>query len=286
MKKYRLIEYTFAVLFAGCLGWISTAVIAYSGKNLIKVTADASVYRAFYESPDINRFPVVSNSRTYFLSALAPAPPELDAKAYVVADLLTGSIIIEDNSHKSYAIASLSKLVTALTATELGADARVVERFYPLLLESNNETAEEIAESFGQVQFLRSMNELVSGLGMSDTHFRDPSGLSGKNVSSASDLFKLVQYLYKNHPEIVSLTRVPEKTSVSGDTYRIWRNNNLFVQLHHPDYIGGKSGYTPKAGGTLIALFALPIAGDELRHMAVILLGTDSDKGVKYEVAE
>ncbi len=284
-KKHKKSEYVVAVILAASLGWVGTAALVYGGKNLARATEAASAYRGVYESPDT--MPISEDTKgTYYLSALAPAPPELEAKAYVVADLLTGSVIIESNSHTSYPIASLSKLITALTALELGPDPGVADLLYPLLLESNNEIAEEIAESFGRKDFMQAMNDLVSKLGMSSTHFNDASGISSRNVSSPSDLLKLVQYLYKNHPEILSLTRIPEKATVTGEEYRMWRNNNQFVQLHQKDYIGGKSGYTPEAGGTLVALFALPIAGDELRPMAVVLLGTKTSKGIKYEVAE
>jgi D-alanyl-D-alanine carboxypeptidase len=284
-RKHNKSEYVIAVILAASLGWVGTAALTYGGKNLAKATASVSAYRGVYESPETLEISQDTEG-TYYLSALAPAPPELEAKGYVVADLLTGSVIIESNSHTSYPIASLSKLTTALTATELGVDADVAELFYPLLLESNNDIAEEIAESFGRKDFMQAMNDVAAKLGMSATHYNDASGLSRHNVSSPADLLSLVQYLYKNHPEILSLTRIPEKATVTGDKYRMWRNNNQFVQLHQKDYIGGKSGYTPEAGGTLVALFALPIAGDELRPMAVVLLGTKTSKGIKYEVAE
>ena len=288
MKKYQQIDYVFSVLLVAVLVWTGSATLLYGGKNLLRMTTSvsASAHKVVYESVDGKISSSTKNTGTYYLSALAPAPPELNAKAYIVADLLSGSVIIEDNPHKSYPIASLSKLITALTATELGVDENVTKLFYPLLLESNNATAEEIAETYERKEFMERMNEGVVGLGMTDTHLADPSGLSSRNVSSASDLLNLVQYLYKEHPEVLSLTRVPEKAIIKDSSYRMWRNNNQFVQLHHKDYIGGKSGYTPEAGGTLIALFALPIAGEELRPMAVILLGTKSNKGVKYEVAE
>jgi serine-type D-Ala-D-Ala endopeptidase (penicillin-binding protein 7) len=286
MKKYGPTSYVLSVLCVGLLGWVGTAALLYGSQNLLQATARASAYKGVYESADPLATVSDKSLGTYYLSALAPAPPELEARGYIVADLLSGSVIIESNSAKSYPIASLSKVMTALVATELGPSESVAEMFYPLLLESNNEIAEDIAKSFGRQDFMHAMNEIAAKIGMHDTHYNDASGLSQYNVSSAADLLKLVQYLYKNHPEIISLTRVSEKALVTTDKYRMWRNNNQFVQQRHPDYIGGKSGYTPEAGGTLISLFALPIAGDELRPMAVILLGTKTSKGIKYEVAE
>jgi len=298
MKKHGKIDYICAVLLVASLSWIGTSFIVYASKSLVSITDSTSVNKGVYVYDPKRDDEIASNqsAHTYYLSNLSPAPPELKADAYIVADLLTGSAIVEYNANKSFPIASLSKLMTALSVTELGSGRELVQLLYPLLLESSNDTAEEIAGVFGRSTFLSSMNTLASRIGMNDTNFSDPSGLSGRNVSSPADLLKLAQYLYKNHPDILALTRVREKEYRSGNKFGTWQNGNLFVKRHHKDYIGGKSGYTPEAGGTLIAIFALPITseqnhsevgtGEELRPIAVILLGTDSDKGVKYEVAE
>mgnify|MGYP001574579907 FL=1 len=217
---------------------------------------------------------------TYYLRADAPAPPRIEARAYIVADLLTGDVLIQKAPDKAFPIASVTKLTTAVVA--LNNKLEDTELLYPLLLESSNQTAEKITKFFGRRTFIQDMNNFAVSLGMTHTRYSDPSGISPKNVSSASDLLKLTQYIYKNTPELFDLTIVPNKDTDKNS----WQNNNLFVQERHPNYIGGKSGYTPEAKGTLVSVFALPLAGDTLRPVVVILLGTDSKMGVKYEVAQ
>lgn len=256
--------------------WLGLAGFLRGGRDLIvRVSASdflgqALVYRATAS------LVLAENSQTYYLRADAPAPPELQARAYIVADLITGDVLLQKFPDKSYPIASVSKLTTALTALDM--HLTETELLYPLLLESNNEKAEEIAKILNRKKFMQAMNEYVKNINMFNTHYSDPSGISPRNVSSARDLLLLTQHIYKNHPELFSLTLLPQKG--------LWSSNNLFVQKRHPNYLGGKSGYTPEAKGTLVSVFALPLAGNEIRPVAIILLGTDSKLGVKYEVAQ
>ncbi|HEY9583009.1 MAG TPA: hypothetical protein VJK09_01685 [Candidatus Paceibacterota bacterium] len=265
-----------ATLTVFVMTWLGLAGFLRGGRDLIvRVSASdflgqALVYRATAS------LVLAENSQTYYLRADAPAPPELQARAYIVADLITGDVLLQKFPDKSYPIASVSKLTTALTALDM--HLTETELLYPLLLESNNEKAEEIAKILNRKKFMQAMNEYVKNINMFNTHYSDPSGISPRNVSSARDLLLLTQHIYKNHPELFSLTLLPQKG--------LWSSNNLFVQKRHPNYLGGKSGYTPEAKGTLVSVFALPLAGNEIRPVAIILLGTDSKLGVKYEVAQ
>ncbi len=191
-----------------------------------------------------------------------------------MADLITGDILIEHDADTPRPIASISKLTTILTAFEL--KLPVGDLVYPLLLESNNEAAEQISKLTYRTSFIKYMNDYVARLGMMHTHYSDPSGLSSRNVSSASDLLILARHLFGEHRDILDLTLVQDH----GD----YENSNLFVKARDSDYLGGKSGYTPEAGGTLLSIFDLPLAGGMSRPIVVIVLGTDSNKEVKYEL--
>jgi len=243
-------------------GWFSAAAFAQSGAIFL--------YRA-----DAAGESVETVVHTYYLRPDASLPPDIKARGYIVADLLTGDVLLQKNSQRAYPIASVSKLLTALVAIEQKLENQ--DLLYPLLLESSNVTADQIAKSFGTKTFISYINEKALKLGMSSTHFADPSGMSPRNVSSSADLLVLARDIYKNRPEILNITLL--------STHGTWQNNNLFVQKHEDNYIGGKTGYTPEAKGALVSLFALPVAGQELRPLAIILLGTDSSRGVKYEVA-
>src|SRR3989344_1592404 len=255
------------------VGWSTTALFVKGGRELAIHIPEYSTATLIYEA----RASAGDYSpRTYYLRADAPSPPELKARSYIVADLLTGDVLIQKNPDKPYPIASVSKLITALTAIDMYLSD--TDLLYPLLLESSNPAADEIAKQLGGRQFVDAMNDYVKSIGATHTYFADPSGISPRNMSSASDLLLIAKHIYKEKPEILELTLLTEK--------RDWRTNNLFVQERHPNYIGGKSGFTPEAKGTLLAIFALPLSDGELRPVVVILLGTDSERGVKYEVAQ
>src|SRR3989338_8152976 len=271
-------SYSFFTLLAVLIG-IAGSASFLNGLRSLNVTIQAQdilVENFNFNKPALANVSSIPTKRTYYILDGAPPPPEIDARAYLLADLLTGDVLFQNNADTLYPIASVSKLVTAMTALDMRLP--VSELFYPLLLTSSNQKAEEIAESSGCKNFIKSMNGFVARLGMIDTHFADPSGISAKNVSSANDLLILSQHLYKKYPDLLSVTVLASKNG--------WLSNNLFVQKHEPDYLGGKSGYTPEAKGTLVAIFGLPMPWGETRPIAIILLGTPSELGVKYELAQ
>src|SRR3989344_3365279 len=167
----------------------------------------------------------------FYVNAGAGQNPKVSAEAYVVGDLGTGEIILSKNPTAKFPIASVSKLMTALVAKELARDSdtakiskravatsggngelkagekiKVTDLVYPLLLESSNDAAEAIAEHFDREKFIAQMNEGAKSLGMMDTSFGDPSGLSIKNQSTAADIFKLTGYLNQERGDVLKIT--------------------------------------------------------------------------------
>src|SRR3989344_891829 len=129
--------------------------------------------------------------------------PKVGALAYLVGDLNTGEVILAKNQEEKLPIASVSKLMTALVAKEIGSvdetaqvskqalategvnggfrageKIKIPDLIYPLLLESSNDAAEVIAEHFGREIFIKKMNQRAENLKMSQTSYEDPSGLS------------------------------------------------------------------------------------------------------------
>ncbi len=228
--------------------------------------------------------------------------PKLTAGSYLIADLDTGEIIKSYDSFVEHPIASVSKLMTALVALKnidqgattrvsysavstygtqgglrAGENLTVSALMRALLLQSSNDAAEVLAEVAGRDDFISKMNSEAEYLGMRNTRFSDPSGLSEKNVSSADDLLRLAQYVYRSYPEIIDMTH--ERMYRVGS--HLWYNNNVFV--NDSKYVGGKNGYTEEANHTLVALFKLPLGSDsESRTIAIILLdGERNEKDVR-----
>ncbi|MES2023702.1 MAG: CapA family protein [Patescibacteria group bacterium] len=232
----------------------------------------------------------------YFLKDPKIAP-KISADAYIVGDLDTGEIILKKKEEQKYPIASVSKLMTALTATELPDDndvavvskkalatygqngafhlnekIKISDILYPLLLESSNDAAEIIAEHFNRETFLQKMNQEAQRLSMPSTSFEDPSGLSPNNQSTARDLFSLAGYLKNNAPNVLKIT---QNKSYSNKKH-FWYSTNQF--LSDDGYLGGKSGYTDEAKQTVISNFSLPLSESGKRNVAIVLLRTPDRK--------
>jgi hypothetical protein len=221
--------------------------------------------------------------------------PLLSSKAYVVADLETGEVIIEKNSDTVYPIASVSKLMTAVVAREkmdmqtvaivsrdasrtygaqgglaLGEKIRLRDLLFPLLMESSNDAAEVFSDQYGNAKFLEEMNKKAAALGMVNTYYRDPSGLDPQNTSTPKDLFKLVRYIHKKDPEIFDMTRV-KQFSIKEHT---WYNRNKLLSFS--GFIGGKNGYIDQSRQTTASLFEVPLAKGGVRTVVIVILRSDA----------
>lgn len=231
----------------------------------------------------------------------------LSAHSYLVVDLESDETVINKNDKKVLPIASITKLMTAIIAQDLlapddvitisrqayntygntgnlrvGEKLKVQDLLYPLLLSSSNDAAEALAEAVGREKFLAEMNRRAKSLGLADTFFADPSGLSPANTATAKDLAKLASYLYRSRPELLALTR--EKQYRSGR--HTWTNlNNISLMKN---YVGGKNGYTEEADRTLVSIFQVPItspastssgvAEKKSRLLALVLLQSSDRK--------
>lgn len=234
--------------------------------------------------------PAALSSESVYVTASGETLPKVSAESYIVADLDSGEVILESNKDSVHPIASVSKLMTALvsldtmnqfdfaTVTKPETQVYSVNKFtpgeklalsnliYPLLLPSSNVAAEIIAGHKGREQFLTQMNVEAGKLGMKNTHYEDPSGLSSHNTSSAYDLFLLSQYLFKQKAFVWNITLVPYY-SAQGHS---WKNISQFLKV--PGYFGGKSGQTDEAKQSNVALFKLPLSETGNRNIAIIVL--------------
>lgn len=216
---------------------------------------------------------------------------EISASSYIVTDLSDNNeVLLEKNADTLLPLASVTKLVTAVVAKRLmdsdkqieitqsmintngdtgrlrlGEKLTVDELMYPLLMVSSNDASEALARAHGRTQFIKEMNDWANSIGAYRTYFRDPSGLSVQNVSTARDITIITKWIKENMPEIIDITNLKSKT-VRVNT---WTNPTHFLNLSV--YAGGKNGYTPEANRTGLALFKL--ANPE-RLYAVVLLGS------------
>ena len=215
----------------------------------------------------------------------------ISAKAYAIFDIETGEVLLEHNSHQVYPIASVTKLFTATAILESfdpestttvtlgaivggGAAGKLApkqiytyrELLFPLILESSNDAAVVLDHATGGTLLL-AMTEAAKKYGTTHTTFADASGLSAKNVSTVADLAAFSRAVGDIYPFIYDMAALPQYIG----TYTGWRNNNPVFDTGA--YRGGKHGYTPEAGQTLVARFDEEFAAGK-RTLGYIVLGS------------
>ncbi len=225
------------------------------------------------------------------------------AKGYYVADMKTGERIMEKNSDQVFPIASVSKLMTAIVAHENMDPQKVVvvsrdsynaygsqgeltpgekiklgDLMYPLLMESSNDGAEVIAESYGRAEFIALMNKKAAELGMHDTYYEDPSGLDARNKSSAADQFKLLKYIKDKAPFLLDMTRVRQFAILK----HTWFNKNRF--LNSELFIGGKNGYIDESLWTTASIFDVTLAKGGKRQIGIVELYSRDREGDAFKI--
>ena len=232
-------------------------------------------------------------------AAAAPDPGKLQLASVhaVVASLDADAPLVAKNADRPVPIASLTKLMTALVAVESGEPLdewlTVVKRSRKTpnnaysriridsqlqrgellrlaLMSSENLAAHVVASHHpgGREAFIAAMNAKAEALGMSQSRFVDPSGLSPGNRASALDLLKLLKAAYA-HPEIrkYSTTRYLS-ARFRKPRYRLgYGNTNPLVSSSRWDVQLTKTGYLTEAGRCLAMVVEL-----EDRPMAVVLL--------------
>lgn len=268
----------------------------YSGGCIRLSTEDAGKLYKLVETGT----PVLVYEEDFFADGFMyePKAPEVTADNYLVIDIDNNTILAGDNIHEVVPIASLTKLMTALVAAEyinLDNTVRISQEKYVttliprlqgryrvsmyslmqlLLVESSNEAAEVIASVIGRDNFIAKMNKKAKSLGLQDTVFTDPSGLDNGNVSSATDLARLLQYIHNNRSFILDLTEDAdlETAYVKGEFGEL---NNFNGMNGVANFVGGKVGETQAAGMTSATLHTLKVDGEE-RTIGIILLGSQA----------
>jgi len=226
------------------------------------------------------------------LAGLHAVQDDLDLKSSValVIDQDTQEVLISKNDSAVLPIASLTKLMTGLLISEArlpmdemititqedvdtekftGSRLRVGttlsrhELMHLAMMSSENRAANALGRTYpgGLPAFVSLMNAKARMLGMNDTRYVEPTGLSSKNQSSAQDLATLVKAAYDD-PLLRELSTSPEYQVAVGNRTLQYRNTNRLVK--NPDWTIGlqKTGYIAEAGQCLV--MQAKIAGRKL----------------------
>ena len=294
-EKFKLVFWvTFSVVLG--ISFVSMVSLVFNQTNYKKILEPKQSITTVLQSLVTGKELKVEEKPQYFyVNKDINNQLKVSALSFLVGDLNTGEVILSKNQDEKFPIASISKLMTALVTREItnsndtaqvskktlntegkngglkvGEKIKITDLVYPLLLESSNDAAEIIAERFGRDIFIRKMNEVAENLQMSKTSYEDPSGLSPKNQSSVSDIFKLAGYLNQQKGDLTpSILQITTLRSFSNKKHN-WSNISQF--LHKDGYIGGKSGYTDEAKQTVVSLFSLPLGKLDSRPISIVLL--------------
>ncbi|MBI3632402.1 MAG: CapA family protein, partial [Candidatus Vogelbacteria bacterium] len=271
---------------------LSTRVVVSSPTSVDALTLKDQEFLGFLNPKLSNDFQKISLS--------------VKAKAYSVNDLDSGLNIVSRGGIREFPIASVSKLITAMVVTDslygddivqiskqsvntyghqgnlsVGEKFKVTDLLNCLLLESSNDAAEAFAERIGRNKFITLMNSKVRDIGMLNTKFSDPSGLSKLNTSTPEDLYRLIAYIEENRSDIVLILTKQSYKVLGGSLSKnhLWLNRNRLVRENNRYYIGGKDGFTSDALQTFAGAFSIPLTEFDHKKFSVAILKSSDRNG-------
>lgn len=203
--------------------------------------------------------------------------PVVEAQGAVLMDMDTGRVLWGKNMDKPMAMASTTKIMTAIIAIEkgnledivvassraasapkvkmnlaVGEEHTLKDLLYPLMLQSSNDAAVAIAEHVGGSveEFCQMMTEKAKAIGAVDTVFVTPNGLDdGDHHSTPYDMALITRYALQNE-EFIGIINTKEitipKRGENSKSYTITNKNRLLYE--YEGAIGVKTGFTGKAG--------------------------------------
>lgn len=206
--------------------------------------------------------------------------PALKSSSALVIDQSSGAVLFEKNADAQLPIASITKLMTAMvvldakpdlaetltisqdeldvvkgTHSRLRTGTRLTreEMLRLALMSSENRAAAVLSRYYlgGREEFIAAMNRKAVSLGLTDTHFEDPTGLTAANVSSARDLTKLVAAAH-SYPLIREFSTTSEYQVTIAGRLAAFHNTNSLVRSDSWEIGLSKTGYISEAGKCLV----------------------------------
>lgn len=232
-------------------------------------------------------------------SASSDTKPTINSRRYAVYDRLSGRCIYGKDENKQTAMASTTKIMSAViivencnledivTVTEKAAGVggsrlglhtddkiSVNDLLYGLMLRSGNDAAVALAiHTAGSVEeFANLMNQKAEVLGLTNTHFVSPHGLdNSEHYTTAYELAKITDYALKNET-IAKIVKTKTTTiSINGNPMQINNTNELLGNVE--GVYGVKTGFTNNAGRCLVTSVK---RGD--MDLIIVVLGADTRK--------
>jgi serine-type D-Ala-D-Ala carboxypeptidase (penicillin-binding protein 5/6) len=245
---------------------------------------------------------------TSVAAAQAPQPPEIAARSFMVVDVTANQVLAGRDIDSPVEPASLTKLMTqylvfdALRAKKIALDQRlpvsvrawkvggstmfidpkmqvpVDDLIKGMIVQSGNDATVTLAEGVGGTveHFVELMNEQAKRLGMKNTTYKNPEGLTTPgHTTTARDLSVLATHILQDFPEYLHYYSIRkyryEGTPTANDT-----NRNMLL-FRDPTVDGLKTGHTEAAGYCLIATAKRDFPNLKGRRVLAIVLGASSE---------
>lgn len=232
---------------------------------------------------------------------IIPPPPDIAATSYLLIDATSKEVLVEHNANEQNPPASLTKIMTSYLAEQEivagrvspqdevlvsvnawrtggskmfireGTKVNVEDLLHGIIIQSGNDASVALAEHIGgsESAFANMMNQQAAVLGMTNTHFKNATGLpNSEHYSSAWDLALLTRDLINRFPEHYALY---SQRSYSYNDIDQPNRNKLLWRDRTVD--GVKTGFTNSAGYCLVAS-----AVRQGMRLISVVMGTDSDQ--------
>ncbi|KVA04791.1 D-alanyl-D-alanine endopeptidase [Burkholderia latens] len=230
----------------------------------------------------------------------------LNSRAAYVLDVDSGTPLLARNARTVRPIASISKLMTAVVARDadrplngvlrvtahdrdtikftgsrlpIGAELSRRQMFHIALMSSENRAAAALSRDYpgGRTAFVKAMNRKARQLGMRHTHFREATGLSPHNVSTAEDLARLVGAAAQD-PLIRYFSTDTSTTVQAGDDELLYVNSDPLVRYGRLPIRLQKTGFINESGHGVV--MRMRVKG---RRETIVLLGAPTRAGVSSD---
>ncbi len=286
MKKFKIL---ILIIFIGFFLFYLFSFLTEQMQDLYYAQIIYSIDKRHIVVPEKNNLPKI----------------EIEAEAFLVKRISSQGkerILLQENIDKGVPIASITKLMTAavtidnLSKTDYNLNSviqipeeikkelspyflnvliadqeKTIQDFLELaLVYSNNDAALILAELFEKEDFIQQMNEKTNQIGLKNTYFINVTGLDPENhhitnYSTARDLARMTQHIISNYPLII-------ETSLKNKVYGTLNGLSSLYLNPNQELLGGKTGYTLKAGGCLLTI----LKNEKNQTFINIVLGAES----------
>ena len=249
----------------------------------------------------IKEFPL-NISKTEYPVFKTPIAPNITAKAVVIMDDESKTILFSKNPNLLFSMASTTKIMTALVALDyyklndiltvksekvegvnvgfkIGEKLKFEDILYAMLLPSGNDAALALAQNYpgGEKEFVKKMNEKARSLNLINTNFADPIGLEdSQDYTTPLDLIRLTSAALENKifADVVK-TKTLQISDVTGENEYLLKNLNKLLGVSGVN--GVKTGTTTEAGQVLVTS-KQDLDSSNNKHTFIIVVMNSEDR--------